>query len=510
MLVCRAAVCHFHSRRDDVKLSTWLLAAAIGLVVTVTVLTDTWIYPLMATAGLLFVAFAIAFPRPALIVWVLLAPVANVYATVNLPGGVPDITFGRVAITVVSIALLMRTMFRGARLAPFGAVELAMLVLLAVMAFDVVRSGNPTSDALQDFDERVTPILLFLAARNVFGRFSDVKRALWALVFVGCYLAVHGGYQWATHGGITSTGSFVEIVKVDEQRVNESHLNQGRAVGPFSNGTEFGSVTAMAFATALFIALYQTRGLQRAIPIATLPLIGAAVIVSSTRSAWLGAYLGVVLMAWLDRRRRAVLLASIAAITIVGGATAVLLLPADSALEERAASLEPIRARLIMYNIGVRIAARRPLTGYGRGAPSRIAARRELYAMGTPDAELAAGQFHNIFMMTLVEWGVVALVAFVAILTLIVRGAIELRRRLAHEANLIYHFAGLFLAASVMFIVQGMFVDLTAFLYLNGLYFFLAGLTFAQLDATPARAAEIDASYDVGISLFPTDGSARA
>jgi O-antigen ligase len=155
-----------------------------------------------------------------------------------------------------------------------------------------------------------------------------------------------------------------------------------------------------------------------------------------------------------------------------------------------------------MYNIGLRIAVRKPLTGYGRGAPSRIAARRELYSLGTPDAELAAGQFHNIFMMTLVEWGVFALAAYVALLVLLLRGAIELRRRLAHEAGLVYHFAGLFLAAGLVFIVQGMFVDLTAFLYLNGLFFFLAGVTFAHLDATPARAVAVEPSYDDG--LYPT------
>jgi O-antigen ligase len=278
-------------------------------------------------------------------------------------------------------------------------------------------------------------------------------------------------------------------------------------------------VASMAFLGALFIALYQLRGVRRLLLFALLPLLGAAVVMSSTRSVWLGALFGVVVLAWLDRQRRALLLASIAAATLVA-VLAVLVLPANEQLEERASPLEPIRARLIMYNIGVRIAARRPLTGYGRGAPSRIAARKELQAIGDPNADLAPGQFHNIFMMTLVEWGVVALVAYTAILVLIVRAAITLRRRLRESSlgrdptasrdwALSYHFAGFFLAVTVVFVVQGLFTDLTAFLYLNGLYFFLAGLLFAQLDATkPERAAE--AAYDVDVTLYPTDGRARA
>jgi hypothetical protein len=194
------------------KPATWILPIVIGVVVTVSVLTDTWIYLLMAVTGLLFVASAIAFPKTALLLWLVLAPLANAYATVSLPVGLPDITFGRVTVTVVAVALLMRTMFKGARLAPFGTLELAMLVLLAVMTFDIVRSGNPMSDALQDFDERVTPILLFLAARNLFGRERDLKRALWAATAVGCYLAAHGGYQYVTSGRVDPTAAVEERV----------------------------------------------------------------------------------------------------------------------------------------------------------------------------------------------------------------------------------------------------------------------------------------------------------
>lgn len=485
------------------KPTQWIVPVVVGLAVTVSIFTDTWFYLLMATVGMLFVLFAIAMPRAALLVWLVAAPLANAYASVNLPTGLPDITFGRVTVTVVAIALLMRTMFKGAKLAPFGTLELAMLVLLAVMAFDIVRSGNPMSDALQDFDERVTPILLFLAARNLFGDVSSLKRALWATVLAGCYLAAHGGYQWATVGRMDTTAKVEQrVMRVYDMRVNESHLDQGRAVGPFTNGTEYGSVTAIAFLSALFIALYQARGVLRLIPVAALPIIGGAVVMSSTRSAWLGAYLALLLIAYLDKPRRALMLGAIGGVTIVGLLAAWIFLPSNSALEERASSLEPIRARLIMYNIGVRIAVRKPLAGYGRGAPSRIAARRELQTMGEPDPDLAAGQFHNIFMMTLVEWGAFAMLAYMAILALIVKAGMELRRRLAATPGLVYHFAGLFLAVAVVFITQGMFVDLTAFLYLNGLFFFFAGLMFAQLDRTQtALAAARERSYQLGVTF---------
>ena len=497
-------------RGERVKPSTVISAAAIGLIVTATILTDTWLYLLMAVAGVLFVVFAIAHPRPALLLWVLAAPTANTYATVNLPGGIPDIMFGRVTVVVVSVAILLRVMLKGRPLVAFGAVEFAMLGLLAVMTLDLLRSGVPTSDAMQDFDERVTPVLLFLAARNLCVRRADLRQAVYILAIVGCYLALHGAAQYLAFGRPNPTAADDVNLAVHEggQRVNESPLGEGRAVGPFTNSVEYGSVTAITFLSALFLALYLTRGVIRAIPLAALPLIAAGVVMSSTRSAWLGGFVAVLLMALLDHRRK-ILLASIGAVTVVGLLAVVLFLPADSNLQERASALEPIRARLIMYEIGLTIAVRQPLTGYGRGAPSRIAARKELYATGNPDADLAPGQFHNIFLTSFVEWGIAGLIAYTAILVLIVKGAIQLRRRLADEQGIGYHFAGLVLVTTVVFVTQGLLVDTTPFQYLNGVYYFLAGLLFAQLDATaPVHALEAEPSrYGLAVNVLQPDDS---
>jgi O-antigen ligase len=491
--------------------STLIGATAIGLAVTVAVLSNTWFLLLMAVCGFLFVVLAIAHPRVALLLWLLLAPVANAYATVNLPGGVPDIMFGRVAVAVVTVALLLRVMLKGRPLVAFGAVELAMVVLLGVMMLDLVRSGNPTSDFMQDFDERVTPILVFLAARNLCGRRADLTSAAYILAVVGCYLALHGGYQYLTHGQPDPTAS-AESLDVYEggQRVNESHLGEGRAVGPFVSAVEYGSVTAIALLGMLFLALYEARGVLRLFAVAAVPVLGAAVIMSSTRSAWLGGFLAVLLMIGLDRRRT-ILLSLAAGVALVGLVASMVLLPDSSALQARAVSFEPLRARLIMYEMGMRIAVRHPFLGYGRGAPSRIAARKELYARGSADADFAAGQFHNIFLTTLVEWGLVALIAYTAIIGLIVRAAMQLRRRLAREPTLAYHFASLVLGAAVVYVTQGLLVDTPPFLYLNGVFFFLAGLLFAQLDATaPERTVAPELAYDVGVTLAPTDGSLGA
>jgi O-antigen ligase len=469
-----------------VKLFGIAAAALIGILVSVALVTDMWFRLVLVMSGLSFAAFTLAYPRLGLFVWLLLAPVANEYAKLSLPTGFPDLTFGRVVVGLVSAAVLLRMVLHGRRLVPFGATELAMLTLVAIVGIDLVmRSGNPTSDALQNFDERVTPILLFLAARNLCVRRADLRVAAGILVVVGCYLSLHGAYQFLGLGSSNATTEATVESSVYEggMRVNESHQGEGRAVGPFSSAVEFGSVTGIALLAALYAALYLKQGIARGLPLATVPVIAAGVIFSSTRSPWLGTYLGIALMAALDRRLRIQMLTALGMVTVVAVIAAVVLTPESSSLRERASSTEPISGRLVMYEVGLRIAARRPLTGYGRGAPSRIAAREELFALGSPDADLAPGQFHNVFLTTLVEWGIVGLLAYLWVLALLVKGALDLRRRLADRVDFVFHFAGFFLCAVVVFASQGMLVDIPQFFYLNGVLFFLAGLVFAQLDA---------------------------
>jgi hypothetical protein len=499
-------------RGARVKAAGVIGALAIGVLVAFTIVTGTWFRLVLVVTGLCFMAFALAHPRPALFVWLLLAPIGNVYARLALPVGLPDLTFGRVVIGLVAIGIVLRMVLYGRRLASFGALELVMLALVAIMGLDLVmRSGNPASDALQNFDERVTPILLFLAARNLCVRPIDLKTAVGVLAAVGIYLALHGGYQYMVFGSASTTAETIDRTeKEGGMRVNESHLGEGRAVGPFESAVEFGSVAAITMIATLCLALYASDGLWRLLLFALVPLMGAAVAFSSTRSTWLGAYFAIVLMAVLDEEQRKRMLTAIGALSVAALIAAVMLIPETSSLRERASSTEPISGRFLMYKVGLRIAARHPITGYGRGAPSRIAARQELYALGSSDADLAPGQFHDVFLMTLVEWGIGGLAAYIAILVLTVKGALELRRRLERR-DFVYHFVAFFLGTAAIFVTQGLLVDTPPFFYLNGVFFFLAGLVYAQLDATAVENPRaLEPAYGSTVRLLRTGGSARA
>jgi O-antigen ligase len=472
------------------KPSSWIPALVIAVIATAAVFTETWMYVPVAVAGALFAALAIARPRLAMFAWLALAPIATAYGTVPLPGGVPDITFTRATIVLVGVALLLRGRLLGQRMLPLTSVEMAMGALIFVLGADLwMRGSNVTSEGLQRFDERIVPVLLFLVARTLFTRAGDARRVIWILILVGVSLFGHGAYQWArASGGLRITDAPESLAREEGgDRTNESHLEQGRAVGPFGNAVEYGAVVAIAFGAALVFALHGST-MTRGVAVSLLVPLAAAVVISMTRSAWIAAYVAVPLIGWIDRSRRTLLISTTAALTVAGLA-AIVFLPAASSLRERAISVEPVSGRLLMYEIGAELALERPLTGYGSDGPSRQAARRKLIARGGAGADLAPGQFHNTFLMIAVEWGLPGLLALLTILACFVRAGFTLRWQTG-DLDDERRFAEVFLFATVIYVVQCLFVDTPPFLYLNGVYFFLAGVVFAQLDARAETAAE--------------------
>lgn len=466
----------FDERR--MRLRVPMLSLLIGAVAAATVLTDTWIYLLYAIPGCLFVALAIARPRAAIVVWLLAAPVADAYGTIHLPG--PDITFSRTAMVLVALVLLVRMRLTGQRLA-IGAVELVMVALVAVSVIDLVlRSGNITSNALQIFDVYVTPVLAFFVARQLFADRKGPRAVASTLVVVGCYLALHGALQQVVPS-FGAANTHAATSREGGERTNESHLAEGRSVGPFANAVEYGSVSAIAFLAALLVwSISRPASWLWLVP----ALIGtvAAIVLSATRSVWLGAYLGVCTVAVLNRERWRSFLLLLGAGTIAAGALLVAA-PAgdDSWLAARMYSTETIAARTVMYRLAAQLVVSKPIFGYGRGAASRVAARTLLHDLPDSDAEWAPGQFHNTFVTVLVEWGLVGLLLYGAIFVLFGAASIELWR-LARGPGYPSWFAAFFLGATVVTLVQGLLVDLPAFQYLNNSYFLLAGVVYGQLD----------------------------
>jgi O-antigen ligase len=468
-----------------------LVVLVIGNMTATAILQGEFKLLIGAGVGILFVVLGVTQPRIALWAWLLLAPVASRYGTVSLPVGLPDITFSRIVVGIVVTGLLLRRALLGEPLRPLKPLDWAMLIFVSIMGVDLVLRGeNFLSEALQDFDELIVHVVLFITARHFLTRREDIRVATAMLLVVGCVLAAHGAYQFVRFTGWAAPEDYAPVERVAGARVNENQLAEGRSIGPFASPVEYGSVCAVSFAAALIVVMHQFPGLPRSLGLVALVASAAGVLLSATRSAWLAPVVAALVIATLDRQRRAAILVSFAALAATILAVVLLVLPRSDLFVARAYSATPISARAMMYRIGARLAVRKPIEGYGRGIPALLAARQEARDIGGPDAEIAAGQFHNTFLMTLVEWGIFGLVTYVTILLLMVHLGLAVRR-LAGDDDLLFHFGGFYVAAIALFVVQNLLVDTPAFQYLNGMLFMFAGMLQAQRDQL-AHSGETD------------------
>lgn len=473
--------------------ASWLTSVVIGLTVTVTVLSGSWRYLVVASLGIIFVLFTLVYPRLGLLLWLLLAPAESLYGGgISLPVGLPDITFPRVAALVVAVALVLQARLAGRRLAPIGAVEKVTVAFITVLLLDLFFRGRSFGrEALITFDERAIPLLFFVATRNLCASRKDLKETCYVLAALGAYLALHGIYQYLGHSAASASQTMIVGSGTPYESELKTHFAEGRAVGSFSNAAEYGSVVSLCFLWTLFLALHGSEGLRRLMLLAVLLPMGIAVILSLTRSVWLGFHVSLFLIAVLDRERRGKILLTLAAATVVA-LVAVWSLSRTETIEERATSLAPIYSRLVMYKAALSMFVAKPVFGHGTGEATWLYTREKyLTSVGSIEAEWGnqPGPPHNVYLATMTQWGLAGLVPYLAIFLLVIHFAFDLRRRLAHQRCLSYHSAGFLVASTGLYMIQGMFVDVPALPYFGSAYFFIAGMIQAQRDVSAGPSA---------------------
>jgi putative inorganic carbon (hco3(-)) transporter len=177
------------------------------------------------------------------------------------------------------------------------------------------------------------------------------------------------------------------------------------------------------FAAKLPLALVVVRaapGVVRPLAWAGVAVIGSALGATGSRGAWLGAAVGLGVMAVLRARRDHVLaLASVA--VVVGAGVFVLLAPARPAFET-------VRGRLYIWSVAAPHALAHPLTGWGPGSfvvfyPDWETERLRAGA-GEDARRFAAAQrhAHNDYLEMLVTLGPLGLAAWLAVIVAALRG----------------------------------------------------------------------------------------
>jgi O-antigen ligase len=217
-----------------------------------------------------------------------------------------------------------------------------------------------------------------------------------------------------------------------------------RPVGALSHWMTYSGVLMLVTCAAVARLVFHPR--PAAWPMIAVPALVVALVVTYTRNAWIGAFLGVSVLLAI-RNWKLLILAPIVA--------GVAFLVAPGAIQKRAESLwnpnDPAsRDRIVMLKIGADMVRDHPITGVGPEMISRVYAG---YRQQYPDAENAVNpHLHNVPVQIAAERGLPALAAWLWFVVVATR---DLWRQV--RARIVPAVAGAGLAAMVAMLAAGLF-----------------------------------------------------
>ncbi|MCX5659226.1 MAG: O-antigen ligase family protein [Planctomycetota bacterium] len=283
------------------------------------------------------------------------------------------------------------------------------------------------------------------------------------------------------------------------------------AMGVFASPIEFG----YCMSTGLIIVLVlwmrtRSAGLRLVLAGLALPMM-VAIVLAKSRAPWIGLALGAAVVSVYDPQlRRAIIAVGVAgAVALVAAAVILPQVMDTREFEARVTEVSPILNRIALTATSVNMIAARPLFGWGFYRIAFVLNKPEYISNfgGIPARFSDPGVPHNEFMHILVLLGIVGFVPFMAIIVFNLRMLLRVLRALPvgnlaaddgagavagerPEADLRRVVALIALATLVMYLFNGLSVDIALFLHATNQVYVLLGAVagMALAAATPAAS----------------------
>jgi putative inorganic carbon (HCO3(-)) transporter len=277
------------------------------------------------------------------------------------------------------------------------------LLLLAVLCFATVSAfwvgtldAHDSRFALID-QLGVIPFALFAVAPSAFATERQRGILLGVLVVLGLYLGLTALFESVKLNALVWPKYILDT---------QFGIHRHRARGPFVEAETMGvALTVCGVAAGVALARWRDRP-ARVLAWGVLGLCGAGVVLTYTRSVWVGAAAAVVitLAAFPVLRWR---LVPVAALTAAGLVVAIALVPGlGSDLSSRFNDRAPINSRQTTNQAALHMIASRPVLGYGWGLFVPVSPDHVRTIVSIPYTAIGE-PVHNVFLSRAAELGLV-------------------------------------------------------------------------------------------------------
>lgn len=333
-----------------------------------------------------------------------------------------NLTLDRIALGLLLAAFAIRYYYGATDPKPWHTSDLVLIALLVYLTASTLWHGVQSSNAVyvspgfRLVAGYLTPALIYFVARQSPLTEQRLVIVHKTIILLGCYLAATGFCE------VLQQWSFVFPRHISDPKLG---IHFGRARGPMLTAVGYGLYVSLAL-VALAVYRPLRGGLQHLAWLSGLALLSIGVYVSYTRSVWLGAALGVLLLACLllhGALRHIVLVSALAAGLLVTAVKRDDLVgfKRETSAKETAESTE---MRASFAYVSWLMFLERPLFGFGFGqfreAKLPYLADRET---NLPLQAIRPHIHHNTFLDILAETGLLGITLFLALLGLWLRDA---------------------------------------------------------------------------------------
>ncbi|WP_328392820.1 O-antigen ligase family protein [Streptomyces sp. NBC_00390] len=347
--------------------------------------------------------------------WLVLSPLLYPFARYPQSGAL--LTFDRVCVGALALALLMSKVRRPPRAPSVRAFAIAGVVFAGLFLARCLTTSPGALSALQTFiDAVLLPCVVFAVCRSTAGTHRRLRAWAAGLMVCGTIVALLGiterlfAYELASRSGGSA-------------RVDHEIGGIVRVSGPYSVPEVYALVLALTLAATLFwwmsgrVRGNQRRGLVDLVGpvLAAVQITGMAI--SLFRVAWACALLILVVGLGLRSRRRIRL--AVAGVVVAFGAV-ILLMPLQSSdvFRERVGNTDNVAGRLATHKVGIEIWRSAPVTGVGIHqfiVAQRQSGQQQVWGVRSVESP------HSSFLGTLAEQGIVGFTALIAMCACAVR-----------------------------------------------------------------------------------------
>jgi hypothetical protein len=307
------------------------------------------------------------------------------------------------------------------------------------------------------------PLFLFVVLAVGRRQLADLPAPLGVLLAVGAFMASVSLLE------AIGARSLILPAWINDPSVN-TWLETGRSGGTLMQA-EFNGL-ALTLLGILSVGFgWSGGGGRRAVGWAAAGLMTVGIFVCYTRAPWLGALLAAGILSFAGggpRRKRRVF----ARLGILLALVVIVVAIPNRFVRERARDRDTVEFRLKLWGAGLRMAAERPLLGYGFG---QFQAEVGSFIQSTGNVKdeflkRQGGVAHNTFLSVLVWWGGIGLLLYCATIWCVLREGLR-------GARLVWpsHGTALVLALSAAYFVNGLAVNLID-AFTNCLFFGSMGL----------------------------------